>query len=427
MQNLRQMKNYRKIKNVAIALLALLFFNTSFSQIDNDYFTVKGKVIDKKTKNEIIFVMVSVKGTNIATVTNTEGEFVINIDNKYKNNELTFNYIGYKTKQIKLNNFNAEKNIISLNPTAISINEVIVRPENPKELILKIIEEIPTNYSNEPNKMMAFYKETVKRRNRYKSISEAVVEVYKASYSNQLDKDLVKLYKGRKSTNVKSQDTLIMKLKGGPETTLLLDIAKNPDLLFYKESIDDYKFEIDDIITINNKQNYVIKFTQIKNFNYPLFNGKLYVDIKTLGILAAEFSLNLEDKVAASRLFVRKKPLTMSIRTVATKYYVKYTENNGKYYFTHARGEVTFKCKWKKRLFNSKYTVMSEIAITDRSDENVIKFPRKDRLKSSIIFEEKVQELPDTNFWGKYNTIKPEESIQNAIKKYGVKLKIQNN
>ena len=420
------MKNYKKIRGITIILLSLLIFNTTFSQISDSYFTIKGKIIDAETKKEIVFVMVSVEGTNIRTVTNTEGEYIINIDNKYKTNKLSFKYIGYKNKYVKINTLK-ENNIISLSPRSISITEVIVRPENPKELILKIIKKIPENYSNKPNKMMAFYKETIKRRRRYMSISEAVVEVYKASYNKPSDKDLVKLYKGRKSSNVKTLDTLIMKLRGGPRTTLLLDIAKNPEILFYKESIDDYKFEIDEIITINDKQNYVIKFTQIKNFNYPLFNGKLYVDVETLGILAAEFNVNLKDQVAASRLFVRKKPITMSIQPIATKYFVKYTENNGKYYFTHARGEVTFKCKWKKRLFNSKYTIMTEIAITDRTTQNVIKFARKNRLKSSIIFEEKVQILPDTNFWGKYNTIKPEESIQNAIKKYGVKLKIQNN
>ena len=275
--------------------------------------------------------------------------------------------------------------------------------------------------------MVAFYRETIKKKKKYVSISEAVVEVYKAEYNKSTTRDLVKLYKGRKSAHVKAQDTIVMKLRGGPKTALLLDIAKNPEMLFYKDNLNNYKFEIDEITNINDKQNYVINFTQIKDFDYPLFNGKLYVEINSLAITAAEFELNLENEEAASRLFVRKKPLLMSIVPTATKYFVKYTENNGKYYFSHARGEVSFKCNWKSRVFNSKYTVMTEIAITDRTDKNVVKFPRPEQLKSGIVFEEKVVPFGDKDFWGLYNTIKPEESIENTIKKYGVRLKIQDN
>ncbi len=70
---------------------------------------------------------------------------------------------------------------------------------------------------------------------------------------------------------------------------------------------------------------------------------------------------------------------------------------------------------------------MTEIAITDRSDKNVQKIPKNQQLKAGIVFDEKVYPFSDTDFWGKYNTIKPEESIQRTIKKYGFKLKIQDN
>ena len=117
----------------------------------------------------------------------------------------------------------------------------------------------------------------------------------------------------------------------------------------------------------------------------------------------------------------------MTIIPITTKYIVKYEEDNGKYYFSHARGEAMFKVKWKKKLFNSRYTVMTEIATTDRTNKNVVKYPRNEQLKSTIVFEEKVRPFADSEFWGKYNTIKPEESIENAINKYGVRLKIQDN
>jgi len=393
----------------------------------DSYITVEGQVIDAETKEPLIFVTVSAVGSNIGTVTNTEGKFSLNIEKDLNVEQISFKQLGYKNKVVSLSSLTGKEALITMESFIVPIEEVIVRPENPYELIEEILKKIPDNYSNDANKHMAFYRETIKNKRKYVSISEAVVEIYKAPYDDINKTDLVKLYKGRKSANVKSQDTIIMKLRGGPKTALLLDIAKNPEILFDKENLENYYFTIDKITNINDKHNYVIDFKQRENQEFPLFNGKLYVDIKTLAITAAEFSLNLENEAEASKLFVRKKPMSMKITPVATNYVVKYKESNGKYYFSHARGEVIFKVKWNKRLFNSRYTVMTEIATTDVSNKDVVKFTRDEQLKSNIVFEEKVYPFADPEFWGKFNTIKPEESIENAIKKYGVRLKIQNN
>lgn len=432
------MKNNSFIKSL-IAISLLLFFSLgtvksasiilsiSSKYKTDSYVTVEGQVVDKVTNKPLVFVSVSAVGSNIGTVTNTEGKFTLNIENDLNVSQISFKYLGYKNKVVQLSSLKDKNVTISMEAFAVPIEEVIVRPSNPFELIEEILRKIPENYSNEANKHMAFYRETIMKKRKYVSISEAVVEVYKAPYDNEMKNDLVKLYKGRKSANVKSQDTIIMKLKGGPQTALLLDIAKNPYILFTEDNLENYLFEIDEIANINDKQNYVIKFTQKINQEYPLFNGRLYVNMKSLAITAAEFSLNLENEAEASKMFVRKKPLFMTITPVATNYVVKYEEDNGKYYFSHARGEVMFKVKWKKKLFSSKYTVMTEIASTDRTNKNVVKYSRNEQLKSTIVFEEKVLPFADTEFWGKYNTIKPEESIENAINKYGVRLKIKSN
>lgn len=429
------MKNANYFKRTIITIV-VLFLTISYSlsssvilitgAVDNSYITIEGKVIDSETKEPLIFVTVTAEGTNIGTVTNTEGMFTLNIEKGIQVEEIIFKHLGYKNKTVPLIRFTTEENIIKMDSYFVPLEEVVVRPENPYEILTEVLNKIPQNYSADANKHMAFYRETIKNKRKYVSISEAVVEIFKAPYNDNMAFDLVKLYKGRKSANVNPQDTIIMKLKGGPKTALLLDLAKNPEIIFAEDFMEQYKFNIDKIVNINDKQNYIIDFKQIENPEYPLFNGKLYVDIKTLAITAAEFSINLENEIEAAKIFVRKKPLMMKIVPISTSYIVKYEEDNGKYYFSHARGEVSFKVKWKQKLFNSRYTIMTEIATTDRTTDNVVKYARNEQLKSNIVFEEKVYPFSDPDFWGKYNTIKPEESIENAIKKYGVRLKIQN-
>jgi hypothetical protein len=431
------MKRLSLSSKIVTTIVLVLFYAFGFSGnivLDEFYssgtsnrIVIEGKIIDATTKAPLAFTTVTAVGTNVGTISNTEGEFSLTIDDELNVKEIIFQHLGYKNKTVAISTLVGKTSTIALESISIPLDEVVVRPDDPYDLILNVLKKIPDNYSNEPMKHMAFYREAIMKKKKYVSISEAVVEVYKAAYNNDFSLDMVKLYKGRKSSNVKPQDTVIVKLKGGPKSALLIDIAKNPDLLFSSDKLENYEFKVVDMTKINDKNNYVLEFKQIKDFENPLFNGKLYIDINSLAITAAEFSLNLTDEAAATKLFVKKKPLLMNITPTETRYIVNYTEENGKYYFNHARGEVVFKIDWQKKVFDSKYTIMTEIASTDRTDKNVVKFPPEQQLRSTIVFEDKVLPFADPEFWGDYNIIKPEESIENAIKKYGVILKIQDN
>jgi len=414
-------------KSISTKTAAVILIISIFTVISGYAQTkqISGKIIDATTKKPLPFVSVIISGTNIGTVTNTQGEFKINFNDSLKHRNLQLRYIGYKNKNIPIDDIKENYLKIKLNPSSVKIDEIVVRPDNPKELFRKVLNKIPENYTEKPNKEIGFYREYIKKRKKYVSISEAAVEIYKAPYNKPYAYDMVKLYKGHKSANVKSQDTVILKLKGGPKTALLLDIAKNPDILF--GDLDQYDFSVNNVININDKLNYVIEFKQKPGSDIALYNGKIYVNVKNLAVTGAKFSLNLENKTEASRVFVRKKSPGITVTPEKTDYIVSYIENNGKYYFYHARGEISFKVKRKRKPFKSVYTVMTEIAITDRTDKNVKKIPRNEQLKGNIIFEEKVYPFADPDFWGSYNIIKPEESIEKAIKKYGVKLQIKDN
>ena len=137
----------------------------------------------------------------------------------------------------------------------------------------------------------------------------------------------------------------------------------------------------------------------------------------------AEFGFNLSNKEEAASLFIRKKPLGMEVTPELASYRVKYREQEGKWYFAYSRAEVKFKVNWKKKLFNTNYTTMSEIAVTDRTDQEVIKFANKDKLRYSDIFLEEVAAFADPEFWGDYNVIEPDQSIESAIRRLARKVK----
>lgn len=416
------------LKKAGLTILGMLVLFSQLLTAQEDYYTVKGKVKDKESKKEVIFGSVSISGTHIGTVTNGDGEFAIKVKKSMNNGALEFSHIGYNSTKIALSELKPEDNIIYLEPSSVNVNEVTVRPEDARKLISLAIEKIPQNFSVNALNSTGFYRETIKKRRDYLSISEALVDIYKGSYTKAIDDDKVKIYKGRKSSNVKHADTLAVKLQGGPYISLLFDVAKNPFVLISNEDIYQYDFSITDIKTIDNKLMYEVSFTpRVDNPDYPMYKGKYYIDVKSLAIASVEFNMDLSDPEKAAKMFVKRKPAGLKLTPTNTNYIVTYKEINGKYYFNYSRSEVDFKCNWKKRLFNTNYTIMAELAITDWVTADVEKFKMKESLKKNNVFEEEVTAFTDDNFWGEHNTIEPDQSIESALKKYGKKLKREKN
>ncbi len=386
--------------------------------------TIRGRIVDAETNQPLVFAGIAVQGSNVSTVTNLDGEFTLKLTGN-ETGKLEFSYIGYKNKVMAIEEMktNGQRNVISLETALIPIKEVIVKPLVPEEIMEQVISRFDENYPGVANDMTGFYRETIRKNRSYISIGEALVEVFKAPYQSSLRFDAVRIYKGRKSNDVEKMDTVLFKLQGGPTTTLYLDVVKNPETFLTREALNQYDLELSNIAMIDDRTNYVINFYQKPSITTPLYQGRLFVDIETYAVAQAEFSFNLENKDLAASMFIRKKPMGMQVTPELTSYMVRFREQDGKWYFTHSRAEVKFKVDWKKKLFNTNYTTMSELAITDRTEEDVVKFSNKERMKPSDFFTEEVAAFADPDFWGDYNVIEPDQSIEAAIRKLSRKVK----
>lgn len=426
----------KKINNLSIAaalLLVIFSAQAAFAGVSpekkkggpQEILTLRGKVVDKETLTPLVFASVMVKETNVATVTNIDGEFIIKISDLEKSKNIEIAHLGYKNRLLPISEMkdNGYKNVIALEPAPIPIKEIIVKPMMPDEIMDRMISSINKNFPTVPNLMTAFYRETIRKNRTYVSIGEALVEIFKAPYNSNVRFDGTKIYKGRKNTDTEKVDTVLFKLQGGPVTSLQLDMVKNPEQLITLDAMKYYDYKLTGVVEIDSKPSYVIEFAQKPGVDMPLFLGKLYIDTKTYALAQAEFGFNLSDKEEASALFIKKKPLGMEVTPEIASYLVKFREQDGKWYFSYSRAEVKFKVNWKKRLFHTNYSIMSEIAVTDRTDQEVIKFAGKDKLKYSDIFIEEVSAFADPEFWGDYNVIEPDQSIESAIHKLAKKVK----
>ncbi len=386
------------------------------TQDNTSYNVYKGVLKDKESNDPLVFATIAVEGENTATVSNSDGEFILKISKNSEVKNIIISHLGYENLIVPIRDLKSDRNVLKINPAILTLAEIVVFPDSAKHLIHMVLNKVRENYGNKAYNMTGFYREYIKKKNRYVGLSEAVVKLYKASYTGVLN-DQVQIYKGRKGTDVRKLDTVLFKLQGGPATTMLLDIIKNPTVILDEESLKHYNFQIINAIKIGDKLNYVIEFTQKENVDFPLYDGRYYVDIENLALTAADFSLNVTNPVLASRIFLRKKPAGAKVTPVVAKYAVKYREQDGEWFFNYAKGEVKFKVNWDRKLFNSNYTVMSEIAITDRTEVDVQRFKNKDKFKRSQILSEKIGAFTDENYWGEYNLIEPDQSIEIAIRR----------
>lgn len=385
--------------------------NTNFKQYE-------GEVIDDENKKPLVFATITVEGTNISTITNTEGNFLLKVPVDLTGGTVLFSFIGYTTKKITLNDLKSTKNKISLKTSALQLSGVNINaPKDAKALFQETLNKKGENYFDDPTLMTAFYRETIKKRRKNVSLSEAVVSIYKTPYSSE-KRDAVELYKARKSTDYSKLDTVALKLQGGPFNALYVDIMKYPEYIFTNESIDDYEFTFDKSTRVNDRLIYIINFNQLKTIETPLYQGKLYIDAENKTLTSAVYNLNITNRELAARLFVRKKPAKVDVWPTEVAYRVDYRNKNGKWYYGYSNVLLEFKVDWDDRLFNSVYSMTAEMAVTDWQKNETGKLPKfKERLKKSIILSEEALGFSDPDFWGEYNIIEPEKSIESAIKK----------
>ena len=383
-----------------------------------EFIEYKAKVIDKVTGKALPFSNIILQGTNITTITNTEGEFSLKVPTSIKNPKISIRYMGYKNRLISLAELSTLGDKIELQPITLELPEISVISKDAVALVEAMMNKIEENYSISEMLMTAFYRETIKKNKSYASLSEAVVDIYKQSYINHYKTDLVKLYKARKQTDYNKVDTLIFKLMGGPFNCLYLDVMKNPVLIFTDNMMENYEFSFDRSTRMDNRLIYIVDFKQNKDYPEPLYFGKLYIDAQSLALKTAIFSLNIENREASTNMFVIKKPFNARVYPVQADYRIDYTENDGKWYYSYSRVDLGLRINWKRKIFNTTYYASVEMAVTDRkeiTDEKSIRY--KERMKPSVIISDESNGFSEPDFWGEYNVIEPERSIESVIKK----------
>jgi hypothetical protein len=378
------------------------------------YFFLTGKIIDDKKENPIKYASVSLLNKPIGTISNVDGNFLLKIHPDFIRDTIIISCMGYA--QILIQAFKIlDEDLIVMEPVSIRIKEIKVVSSTSEKLLKNIRDHLSVNYSEDSKLMTAFYRETVQQDNDYINVSEAVIEILKAPYSNSLRNDLVRIIKGRRSPDVKPFQWLNFKLQGGPFTITKLDVVKTIESFIDEEYQNSYQYNISRVIWYNENPVYVLEFKPIAEFNKLGFIGEMYVHRETFAIVHINFHYNKSGLKYAENVMIKKKPKGVKAKPTFTNYEVNYQQYRDKWHLANVKASVKFKVRSRNDKINSEYHSVSDLLITDIQNTDLKKFERDESFTQRDIFVEMINNY-DPDFWENYNIIKPDEDLQNAFK-----------
>src|SRR5690606_38012882 len=119
----------KKLSFLPVLLLGLMIFSAptrvsaAFFQEFTEY---RGVVVDQNNNRPIASAYLNVNGTNLSTVTNSEGEFSLKVPVNLKDGIVTVSSMGYVNSSIPLSIFEANGTRIELTETIEELSEISI-------------------------------------------------------------------------------------------------------------------------------------------------------------------------------------------------------------------------------------------------------------------------------------------------------------
>ena len=396
-----------------LCILALLLPVALHGQSDSLRFTAKGVVRDAESGRIMSAVAVAVPGTSYATVTNDDGIFIIKSDKPIQN--LAFRCLGYETLTVPVRT-DSEVMRVRMKRGSLTLDASLVMSGDPLAIMRQAIYMISDNCPDEPELFDCFYRETVRKRQRFIYVSEAVTKMYKSSFSDSFGRDRAAVVKSRLLTSPRKSDTLGVKVIGGPTMSVGLDIVKTRGIVLDTEALDFYHLQMLDPRPIDGRMQFVIRLTPAKEADIALQNGTVYIDRETLAFTRIELSLDMTDEFKATQAMLIRRPPGIRFKPKEMSLLLDYKTEAGKSRLSYLKTQFRFNCDWRKRLLATEFTAVAEMVVTNRRDRSeVTKISRSEAFDSRSSLSDMTGYYADPDFWKDYNIIEPTVGLEQAV------------
>ncbi len=308
-------------KKLHFKFVCTLFLLVAYQLIAQQQDYISGKLLDAQTTEPVVFANIRIKDRALGIITNVDGSFRIPLKYKAYGDIIEVSSMGYLTKEIAITQLLQDKlNIITLDPSAIDLQEAVVKGKrkrnlSAKQIVQKAIDAIPRNFPSTSFSTIGYYRDYQFKDEEYLNLNEAILEVFDQGF-DQLDDGTseTRLYNFGLNKNFK-QDSIAriaydyrtnkkiirkahLDAYGGNEFRILRihDAIRNYNVGAYDfvgalktDLIANHFFMRSSDTRINNEELYVINFKTL----YPNYSahGKIYISKMGFSIYKLEYTM----------------------------------------------------------------------------------------------------------------------------------------
>ncbi len=388
---------------------------------DHPFRQISGKIVDEETSEPLPYATIGIIHRGRGTVTNLNGDFILSVGPEQIDDTLAVSYLGYITRRLPVRSLPGNIMTITMERDFIPIPEVIIRVQDPLQILTRTVSAIPANYGTVPAMLTGFYREGTYRRKEPQIYSEAVVRVWKSPYARSLLNDQIKVVRSRKIENLEARDTLAVRLKAGLNATLSLDGIRHLFDFLDPHSFSAYEYHLRDIVTIDEQSAWVISFRQREWVDEPLMQGDLYISTDNYSLILAEFEVSPHHVGQAAEAYISRLPKGFTMKPEYLRYRTRYRRLDGLTVLSHVRGDLGFLARGQRKLFSSRFNLFFELAVTDYSTDNAVRFDHEELAPVHAVFSRTIKGY-DAGFWQGFDFLKPEDDLVAALERLKVRL-----
>ncbi|SHI77733.1 carboxypeptidase-like regulatory domain-containing protein [Aquimarina spongiae] len=364
---------------------------------------ISGQLLDKETKEPIVFASIYLKGGTIGTTSNEEGYFTFHFPSFNHSNIIIISSIGYESIERNANDFISNQKIL-LNSKIGKLEEVVITSTKKKRLTAKQIvkkayKQIEHNYPQEPYITEGFIRDLQNEDGTYVEYLECAAKFYNEGQNipREPQVELVEV----KSSHIANKHPWNEKWE---RKNSIIDLVEDDFIRFDYGPIKakgNWKYELEDILLYNNK--YVYKIVGVDK---PFQKATLYIDTESFAFVKLELTRTKNNGKSW------KRRLSNGQQVVHYNLIIEYQEFKGKMYLKYKKEEDTWEIydiqNPKKLLFTK--NPKKELFVNKVVIEDVENYPFEGNMKINKSLENQAK-VYNAEFWSNYNAPEKTKTI----------------
>jgi hypothetical protein len=404
----------QKFTRIVMFLFIVIHTNSSYAQ----WLKFVGSVVDNETNQPVPYANISVFNMPVGTITNSYGDFILNLPDSLAKGRLDVSCIGYKSRSFPIDSLAGKDTLLFLiEPRDYQLADIVVTPgdNDAHSIVRKVISRIDNNYSGKKYFLEAFFRHrvyNVKENNRTVRLTEAAISVHQDHTSAENKRIQINEIRNSKNYAELSNSVgrkLLYNALGGNQNpiyrSLMVERLARKDFLRKLSKNKHYSVSLNDLSFFDDALVYIIEFKQeswefmFKKYNTTHFYRKYryYINANDFAIIKVEdfhISYNPQDLTFVKNDSVVRNEF-IQYRKFDEKYYPVYV------YFDGGIPDMVTKVDEDNFYFNEADLMVNEI-VTRRNDYDRIK-NRNIMKKNTTLWDLEYEYNP--KFWENYNLL----------------------